>query len=199
MIRLAYLIVLLVTITACSSTPEKIKLYSLSIPESAALTSNNSTITLDKPILQIAPVKLADYLNTRNMIIQSNQYQINNAHHHLWAEDLDRAIARTLLNKLQPLSDKYILTNTSIFQQNKARYILQLEFSAFHATDHSQVIAKGKYWLLDKNQNIIILKNFDYLQKLQQDGYLHSVKKLNETLDMLANDIISNIQHLHNK
>jgi len=199
MIRLAYLIVLLVTITACSSTPEKIKLYSLSIPESAALTSNNSTITLDKPILQIAPVKLADYLNTRNMIIQSNQYQINNAHHHLWAEDLDRAIARTLLNKLQPLSDKYILTNTSIFQQNKARYILQLEFSAFHATDHSQVIAKGKYWLLDKNQNIIILKNFDYLQKLQQDGYLHSVKKLNETLDMLANDIISNIQHLLNK
>ena len=195
MIRLAYLTALLITITACSSTPEKIKLYSLSIPESAASTSNNNTIALNKPVLHIAPAKLADYLNTRNMIIQSNQYQVNNARYHLWAEDLDRAIARTLLNKLQPLNNKYILTNTSTFKKNKEQYTLQLEFSAFHATDHSQVIAKGKYWLLDKNQKMIVLKNFDYALTLEQDGYLHSVKKLNETLDMLANDIISSIQH----
>lgn len=195
MIRLTYLIFISAILTACSSTPEKIKLYSLSVPETKSLSSGkHRKVILNKPILHITPVKLAGYLNTRNMILQSDQYQINNAHYHLWAEDLDQAIATTLLNKLQPLNDEYILTSDTSFQKHKEQYTLQLKFSAFHATDQSQVITKGKYWLMDKNQKIIILETFNYSLTLKQDGYLHSVKKLNETLDMLAKDIIFSIQ-----
>jgi len=195
MTRILYIFLLSICIAACTTTPTEIKFYSLSLAESANVTDKNNGIEkLDRPILQIAPVKLADYLNTRNLIVQTNQYQINNASHHLWAEDLDNAIAKSLLNKLQQLNDRFLFVNNSVFQKDKARHLLQLEFSAFHATDQSRVISRGKYSIFDNSHKLILLKNFSYSLTLEQDGYLHSIEKLNETLDLLAADIISSGQ-----
>jgi uncharacterized lipoprotein YmbA len=192
MSRILYTTLLAIGLASCTTTPTEIKLYSLSLPEPFnAVEKNSAVVDIDKPILQIASVKLADYLNTRSLIIQTNQYQINNASYHLWAEDLDKAIAKSLLEKLKPLNNRLISVNNSVFQKEKPHFLLQLEFSAFHTTDQSQVISKGKYWIYDNAHKLILLKDFTYALTLEKDGYLHSIDKLNETLNLLAADIIS--------
>jgi uncharacterized lipoprotein YmbA len=198
MIRLITLFLLTLCLLSCSTTPAEIKLYSLSIP--AGTTDgidNRKTIkTSNTPVLLIDSVKLADYLNNRNLVIQINRHQIYNASHHLWAEDLDKAIANALLHKLKPLENSFYLINNSSRLKDSAKYRLLLEFDAFHATDKSQVIASGKYWVTDNTQNFVLENSFSYTLNLEQDGYLHTVEKLNKSLDLLATDILIDIKKL---
>ena len=185
--------VLSLFISACSNTQTDIKLYSLSIPNPDDTYPDTINFnSLKKPVLQITPVKLAEYLNTRNIIIQSNRYQIINANHHLWAEDLSRGIEKYLLTKLTELNYKFTVSNGISYKNNIPEYYLKLEFSAFHVTNNSQVTSKGKYSIIDKHNNLLLEKPFSYILSLQKDGYIHSIEKLNTTLDMLASDITAN-------
>jgi uncharacterized lipoprotein YmbA len=197
MIRLITIYLLTLSLFSCSTTPAEIKLYSLSLPSATSHDIENSkTLKSDTPILMVDPVKLADYLNSRNLIIQINRHQIYNASHHLWAEDLDKAIANTLLHKLKPLENRFHLIDSSNRLKESAKYRLLLEFDAFHATDQSQVIASGKYWLTGNTQKLVLENSFSYTLNLEQDGYSHSVEKLNRTIDLLATDIIQNINKI---
>jgi len=197
MIRLITINLLTLILIGCSTTPAEIKLYRLSSPPAATNDIENSKVFKpDTPMLLVDPVKLADYLNNRNLVMQINHHQIYSASHHLWAEDLDNAIANALLHKLKPLEERFHLINSSNRLKELAKYRLLLEIDTFHATDQSQVIASGKYWLTENTQKLILAKSFSYTLNLEQDGYSHSVEKLNRTIELLATDIINSINNI---
>jgi uncharacterized protein len=179
-----------VLLSACSSAPLSINYYLLNSnppPSPTDLADNAIKV-------ELAEIKLADYLQQANLILQLKGNQIYYSRQDAWAENLQLAMAKSLLTDLNHSDSAIQYLNYRDPHQGKASYQLVLEVDHFQATDESLAIAQGSYWLLDSaNNKPIIHQTFALETELEQDGYAHAVIQLRHLLTSLSQQISEDV------
>ncbi len=181
-IRNVFILLATAGLVGCGSTPIEDHYYSLVL----AAGDSASSQTTDSPAreLIVGPVTLPDYLDHRGISLQTGPNKIQSASHNFWAEPLDEAINKVLVQDIAKSSSELSVTRHLGRQSTAAVCRLGIEFDKFHATDDGAVVSSGRYWL--SNDEGRIHREFSLRRKLRADGYAHAVNELRETLRSVA-------------
>jgi len=189
--RLALILSLTTLLGACAGSAPALNYYVLGGRE----TPRSVPVDENLPALVVESVTLAEFLEQSGLVLQQGAYQLQVSRTHLWAENLDVAVPEVLLMSLQQASPdyRYFLRGRDFVPG--ANYSLRLHFDAFHATDGGDVLASGRYQVVDTEANREIMnRQFNFTEDLQRDGYPQVVSQLRSLLQQLANNIVSELQ-----
>ncbi|MFV9615615.1 MAG: PqiC family protein [Gammaproteobacteria bacterium] len=187
----------LISLAGCSGSPTKTSYYVL---ESTQTQATENQPELNRPLVIIKPIYLADFLKQTGLIMQINQHQLQPARSHLWAESLDEGIKKSLLQDLKVANLDYTVSADHQWLAGQARYEVQITIDQFHATDHFSAVMSGNYWIIDKQaKKILVNRAFNYQSELQADGYEHAVSKLRDLVRRLSLQIGESLKLLSGK
>lgn len=195
--RIVFIAILSLAVAACSSqSATKANYYLLNEANSQALGEPKES-GLDNSLvhyISIDKIRLSGFLSQPNIAMQMKDHQLYFSNSHLWAERLDSGIFKSLLNDLNQQSSSLHFVSHGSPEISKTSAKLIVEVEHFIATVNSEVILKGKFWLVQEaaNDNSIsknIKQSFSYSLTLEKDGYPHSVSKMRELLTLLSDDI----------
>lgn len=175
----------LILLSACSSAPIKVQYYLLGEPKiSLPITNGENTSKVVKASLD--KLVLAKYLRQNKLtILDGNQLYF--ANQHLWAEDLNKAIASALAQDVNEHSKVKLLLRGEP-EHRETDYKVELKVEHLVATQRHTALLKGHLWLLNKNQ-VLIEEAFIFSLPLEQAGFAHSVKQQRELVSLLAQKI----------
>jgi uncharacterized lipoprotein YmbA len=147
------------------------------------------------PALVLESITLADFLEQSGLVLQQGDHQLQVSRTHLWAERLDVAVPEVLLSTLQEASPEYrYFLRGSDFVPSPT-YSLRLHLEAFHSTDAGDVVASGRYQVVDVAEGREILnRQFNMREDLLDDGYPQVVAQLRGLLNQLARNIVTDLQ-----
>ena len=185
-VRLITVTGILASLLACGSNPAKDRYYSLVLASEPALASESES---DIRMI-VGPVQLARYLDQPGLPIQTGASQIQSANHHFWAEPLDEAIAKVLVQDIAQQIDAVQVERDAGQWTPAAHCRVRIEFDKFHATSDSKVVTTGRYWLHRANSSVVTKKEFNIVKTLSDDGYANAVRQLRTSLGTLALDIV---------
>lgn len=184
-------VLLMLSMSACSSQPAKDRYYSLTLEAGDATTSAQSGAA--KTQLIVGPIQLARYLDQAGLAMQLGANQIRIANHHFWAEPLDEAIGKLLVRDISSQVSNIAVDRDAGRWTDDGNCHLRVEFDRFHATQDSRVVAAGRYWIRDNESASSIKREFDLVRALSDDGYAHAVGQLRATIGSLADEIVENV------
>lgn len=136
----------------------------------------------------LQPVQVANYLNSKSIIMQMSPVQLVLARQHLWAEPIGQQIQRKLANSLEAQSSDYKIA----LQPNSTAVRLTVSVEQFHGTEQGYALFKGRYILQDSGAEQQSF-NFNYQVPLQADGYPALVFSLSQAVEQLATDILQQL------
>lgn len=194
-----FLIVCIAFLTSCTTTTEPAHYYSLSLLKNNQATTISTRQNQQLPKIAIGPIHLSSFLRQEGLVMQLGEHQLYTANYHLWAEPLEEAINKRLVNQLNQLNKDYHFVLANHHWNNNILFNLRLEFENFHATDSAKIISSGQYWLYDQNKQIKLNEKFNISDVLIEDGYLHSVEKLKQSLTKLSQKISTSISENNKK
>lgn len=147
----------------------------------------------------VQQIRLAEYLTQSNLAMQVNSHQLHYSRQHAWAESLDTAIEKALLNDLNGYQSDMVFLNKNDPLAQDHQYELVLQIDHLIATDQSTVITSGTYWLVSKDENKVTnhKKRFSLEKRLTESGYLHSVSQLRMLLGELSGQIYNDISGIN--
>jgi uncharacterized protein len=187
----------LFSLLSCSSAPAKPSYYVLT---TAQAPMSEKQPDLNRPLVIIKPIYLADFLKQTGLVMQTQAHQLRYARSHLWAENLDEGITKALLQDLNAADLNYTVTADYRWLAEQARYEIQITIDQFNATDHSTVVMNGSYWIIDtRTKAIVVNRDFNYQLELQENGYEHAVSKLRELIGQLSLMIGESLKYLSDK
>ena len=123
-------------------------------------------------------IELPEYLNKPYLVMQLDQQKIHYSEFNLWAEPLNLMVKKALQFDLNNLVKSKQSTGASSIKQD-----VTVMINYFHITHQSSVVLSGYYQI----QQVDL--PFSIEVKLAADGYSHAVKKMRETLQLLAQKI----------
>ncbi|MGX5200923.1 PqiC family protein [Aliikangiella sp. IMCC44632] len=181
-------------INGCVSEPKLIQFYGL---QSAVVHSSaeiKADLAKDRPVIYVAPVKLAEFLRKKGLVLQTAPYQYFISQQHLWAEPLEQNINRAFQALLQASlaessSVNWLVENATAYGEQHAFYRIELAIDGFQANHANQALVSGTYWIFDREQQLVTKQSFHLANELTQDGYLHTVEKLNFGLAQVVKSI----------
>jgi uncharacterized lipoprotein YmbA len=186
------LTLVLLMLTACSSTPERVNYYVLSNQssewQSTELSASQSLI------VTLSKLSLAKYLSQPNLALLEREHEINYANKHVWAEPLDSSFAKALVDDFNRL-DSVRLLLAGDPNAGGSDLSLQIRIDHFLPTDSGNVVLIGDYWLLKKGE-VLVSKSFSLSEPLDKDGYAHSVAIQRQLVNELAKNLASVITQL---
>ena len=181
-------------LTACSSNPTTYEHYVLNSTDNKIESTKN--VPAQGKAFVIESVELSRFLSNAGLVLQTAPNKLIISTSHLWAENLDQAIPKTLLKDFQHLSDDYAFYLKNHKWLGDDTYHLHLRIDNFHATQSAQVVLSGRYQILKANRKKQpLVKDFQFNQALTEDGYQHSVTKMNVLLNYLAEDILQTVKN----
>ncbi|MFT6284295.1 MAG: putative lipoprotein YmbA [Arenicella sp.] len=190
----------LVLLASCTSKPLMVKYYLLHTPDNKILNTRVQT----KPIVILQMVDVAEYLNQSGLVMQIDKYELYYSRQDVWAEKLQSAFYKALLKDLNAAGLRtYVVYNSpsAVFASSS----IKVELAHFHATDTSNVVSSGRYWLslnnpqtAENEQPFTSSHAFFFESELKQDGYAHAVEKLRTLINNLAKQIEKDIAALPN-
>ncbi len=182
-----------ILLQACTSPAQKINYYLLHTVSVDTVKKVNP----QSPRIILSKIQLADYLRPDSLVLQLGEHELFYSPKDIWAETLQTSISKALLFDLNQQSNDYQYLNHTSANQGSASYELILQIDHFLATDKSQVVAAGKYWLLNRETGEQILFEPFYLQQvLNKDGYPHAVEQLRTLVLALSHEISRGIDSL---
>ncbi len=161
---------LLGALSACSSSTSTPDYYAIALPDAqtAAITPSQ------QPIVSVADVELADYLNSVGIVYQQNDVQLTTANQHRWAEALDKQLTRALLQNLREKLPDYQWQNGQTVGQPIAQ--LQVKVRGFHGKNDGHAMISGE-WILTRGTQQYS-GQFQQEYPLSADGYPALVREL---------------------
>lgn len=171
-------------ITGCSSKPIQLSYYTLYHSP-----AQNQVVRAEqvKKHIQVSHIRLAEYLQQANLVMQSDKHKLLFSKQHMWAENLQVGIEKALLDSLNGQSSDVLYSGPSEPTRTSCDYELTIHFEHLLPTMQSEVIASGQYWLRDTSNNEVLLQQrFHMLEALDQDGYPHAIAKMRNLIDQLA-------------
>ena len=170
-----YFIFLMISMSliGCQSAPPSINVFQLSQgPQSAV-------VNFDATQLLVERIELVDYLKQNNIIFEHNYGELTATKYQLWAEPINKGIARTLVNNINA-EQNVIRADSSEFTTCRIKtacYRVTIFVEKFYPSFDSSVKFSGKYKLY-LNETLIEQQDFNLQETLTQDGYPHTVESL---------------------
>jgi len=174
-------------VTGCSSVKPSVNFYQLS-PAPISQSVNLASATL-----LIEPVSLVDFLERPNLLLQRQSGQLFVTKYQLWAEPLDKAIARALVNDLNVSQQDFRAQSQLVTHCVDRCFRLKLLVEQFYPTEQGFVIFSGKYQLF-QDDVLIEQHDFNWQQSQAQDGYAVAVQSLHRLTIKLASQIQQQVQ-----
>ena len=188
-------IFIVLALSACASSGKQVKYYSLTLNSEYQSSDHTNRVGTDKHHIVVDPIHLAKFLRQDGLVMQIGEHEIVTANYHRWAEPLEDAISKLLVQELNAKSNSYQFGRMVGQWNQNAILNLRLEFDKFHATDNAQIVASGRYWFYEKNKFLGVDQSFDISIGLTRDGYLHAVEKLEQVIGKLSEQIIDSFNH----
>ncbi|MDR0782033.1 MAG: ABC-type transport auxiliary lipoprotein family protein [Pseudomonadales bacterium] len=188
---LLWLLCLSALLCACASkAPAGLSYYVLG----ENTTTRAAPVDASLPALVLESVTLADYLQQSGLVLQQGEHQLQVSRSHLWAEGLELAVPEVLLGALREASPQYRYFLRGRDFVPESRYGLRLHLAAFQATDTGEVVASGRYQVVEAAAGREILNHqFNLREDLRADGYPQVVRQLRELLAQLARSIVNDL------
>lgn len=178
-----------IVLSACSSTSELTKFYSLNLHDTIAKTTDTGGLSKTKVVVNL--VNLAQFLKQDKLVMQVGDYEIYFAEYHRWAEPLENEITKLLIEDLNRYSETFQFVRMSRQSNNSSSIQLHIQIDKFHPTDSSKVFLTGDYEIFKQDQSMHINKSFNISESLAADGYLHSVEKLKQLVAVLSDQLVN--------
>jgi len=192
--KIICLISVVLALTACASNTQTIRYYSFNLN---GFQQTVDTETSSRISIIVDPILLADFLDQDNLVMQLGANEVYKANYHRWAEPLDQAVSKYLVQKINDkIGNEYhfVKSNRMYNRIKKSNLHLNLEIDQFHSTDNAEVVLSGHYYFYDKDKSYESIKHFNVTEPLTTDGYQHSVEKLNGLLDQLIIQLIDSLE-----
>ncbi len=195
-IKVLFPIFIVLALSGCASSDKQVKYYSLTLNSEYQSSDHTSRVGTNKPHVVVAPIHLAKFLRQDRLVMQIGEHEIVTAYYHRWAEPLEDAISKLLVQELNAKSNSYQFGRMVGQWNQNTTFNLKLEFDKFHATDNAQIVASGRYWFHEKNKFLGVDQSFVISIDLTRDGYLHAVEKKEQVIGELSEQIIESINHV---
>ena len=200
--KLTVFMLLSASLFSCSSSaPLTINHYILDTDINAYTapkpTDQNPEVSAKPPRVVLKQIRLAKYLQQSQLAILQTNQQIYYSQQNIWSESLEHAIARALVNDVNQNNNSYTLLTNNEPHAGKSDYQLTLQLDHFVATDKSEVILAGKYWLTQQG-NLVQNAPFYFERTLTEDGFSHAVKQQRSLLKALAKHLQVSLQSMAN-
>lgn len=178
---------LLSGLVGCAGSPTSALRYTLPSPTVAEQSSSAShTLVLDS-------LELASFLDSEGIVLQRSDILLHQANSHLWAEDLERQLARGLRQRLaNRLPDTRVLDTAS----DAEALSLQVEVDRFQGRYDGMAVAGGRWQLYDADGELLAFEPFQAEVALESDGYPALVRALGRSWDQVADGMAERIEAL---
>ncbi|MBA3989236.1 PqiC family protein [Aliidiomarina maris] len=184
---------LLLTLAACSSTPQ-VQQYLLSAPELSAISTSEPNASGAKIV--IGQVEVAAFLSGQSIVTMQDGHQLHQAHYHRWAEPLPRQLQRQLrLGLAAQLPNHSWLSIHGSAHLRSLDYRLDIVVDEFHLNSRQQAVVGGQWQLRDANQGYVAHGQFHQYQGLSADGYPALVEALNQAWQQSLVEIAEQLTH----
>ncbi|WP_412971699.1 membrane integrity-associated transporter subunit PqiC [Glaciecola sp. MF2-115] len=141
-----------------------------------------------KPRVLVNKVKVPDYLSTNQLVMRDSGHILIKANYHSWADSLDEAIQRALLNDLNHLNSEkeFVIACNDCVSVN-------VTVDHFYPSSDGKLLLSGSFEVATKNdQNTI--SRFQLLDELHGNGYANAVKQMRQQVAQLAIQINESIE-----
>lgn len=129
--------------------------------------------------LNIAPLRLAPFLRTDGIVMQTGAVTIHRGRDHLWAEDLATQLQRALRQELgRKLRHARVLEDREPASPGEPLRRLAVEVNGFHGRYDGVAVVAGQWWLRDGANRLLASRQFSVERPLQADGYQALVESL---------------------
>ena len=183
--------ILLLGLSACSSSPTSLNYYLLHEP--GQIVANVATDISNHPTVYLRSLTTPDYLKQRNLSMQINDSELHFAPRHVWAEPFANDFKMALGEALSENHKLRLRAESKWTNPTQPEYILDIQLSDFIPTHHGNIILRGQYRLeLDGATPLIVRFNFE--QSLHEDGFTYAVMQMRELISKLANDIVVRVE-----
>ena len=187
MAKLTTLIAALAILSACAGKSPETRLYPLDYRATEPLPELDG----DRSIALVR-LELAEYLEQPGLTMLERQNQIRIATFHVWGEGLRTALPRALTYDLAKACECTVSDPSMSGFAALANNRLEVRGDRFSATDTSQVVLSGRYWVIGK-QGDRVERYFNLSSDLDQDGYEHAVSKMRELVSLLAERMVADL------
>ncbi len=184
--RLISSLIVLLILASCTNETATIRYYKLSGKTELINQLSTSKSNIDRPLVLIEPIILAEYLRRKGLVIQKNEYQIQISNIHRWAEELDRGTARLIREELEKSLVDFRVEDQNSRWKVKPSYRISIELNQFQVNHKNQTVTSGQFWIFGKNRTIKAKKHFNFEIDLEQNGYEHAISKLEFSLEKLS-------------
>lgn len=129
--------------------------------------------------LDIAPLRLAPFLQTDGIVMQTGAVTIHQGRDHLWAENLATQLQRSLCQELaRKLRRVQVLAAREPAPPGGALRRLEVEVDGFHGRYDGVAVVAGQWWLRDDAGRLLDSRQFSIERPLAADGYQALVESL---------------------
>lgn len=181
-----FLLLVVIGLGACTSRSVDLKYYMLHSPQSVQHPQPTSDIRVT-----LASVQLPDYLQQRQLALQTSDTTLHFSSQHIWSGSQDEAIRRLITRGLRQRD--VAVFDSSLYPQSDGIAAVTVVIDDFIPTWQGELILKGEYMIRDEEQNSV-LRTFDYRTVLKDDGFAHSVAKMRELTDQLSQQLSSDLR-----
>lgn len=188
--RFGLAVLLGLSLSGCfkSNPPVKTERYSLpEVPLTPAATTPTRTLVLSR-------LQVADYLDTDRIVIQTDDITMQPARDHLWVDNLSQELRRGLRARLASR-----LGNTRVVDPQPglpAANTLHLTIEQFHGQMRGYAVLSGQWQVITAQQTAGPSQSFKFSTPLAENGYPALVRALGQDLDLLSEQIASQLQTL---
>ncbi|MCH6258744.1 PqiC family protein [Puniceicoccaceae bacterium K14] len=161
--RLLINIIILLGLTACSTTIPNVSYYKL--PETEA--------RLDSNRLEVTSIKLPDYIDHKDVVLELDDGTLHRANFHKWAENLDDGIVRLLEGS----------------KSEGVSTLIELMIVQFHGLESGRIKLSGKWRKMSGDKTL--WKSFDMELSVTKSGYVNMIEAQAKLIEELRSDIVS--------
>lgn len=181
------ILLLLLGLAGCAGSPTSALRYTLpSPPASEESLAASHTLVLDS-------LELASFLDSDGIVLQRSDILLHQASSNLWAEGLERQLARGLRQRLaNRLPDTRVLGTAA----SAEALSLRVEVDQFQGRYDGMAVAGGRWQLHSADGELLALEPFQATVALESDGYPALVRALGRSWDQVADSMAKRIEAL---
>lgn len=140
--------------------------------------------------LFIAPLRLAAFLRSDGIVMQTSEVAIHQGRDHLWAEGLATQLRRNLRAALAAkLPGVRVLDDSAPAPSDGRLHRLEVEVNGFHGRYDGMAVVVGRWWLRDDEGRLLDARRFSIERPLAADGYQALVESLAKAWRSVAEKI----------
>jgi uncharacterized protein len=194
MIRFMMWSVVFIFVAGCSSPAIKTHFYTLS---KQAVQTQLIDSQQASNLIVIENIHLADYLRQSGIVVKESGSRLQISSNHRWAESLDGALSRSLRSEMESKLDNHRIELVNSRWQALAKFTIKLEIAQFEVDNlNGNAVHSGRYWILNDKGVLIGQRRFNLTLTLNNNGFEHAVKQLQNSVVQLAELLSKDILQL---